>query len=101
MHTKNSVLDVLSHSLVIGNQFKGEKTDHLWCVNLLCHQHIHSLVYTHLDPNTTDIITKERKTHLKMNKVGMLLPKKRVNTSGVGKINNYCEDIIPPYNNTH
>ena len=28
--------------------------------------------------------------------------KKRANTSGVGKINNYCEDIyIPPYNNTH
>ena len=28
--------------------------------------------------------------------------KKRANTSGVGKITNYCEDIyIPPYNNTH
>ena len=28
--------------------------------------------------------------------------KKRANTSGVGKINNYYEDIyIPPYNNTH
>ena len=28
--------------------------------------------------------------------------KKRANTSGVGKANNYCEDIyIPPYNNTH
>ena len=27
---------------------------------------------------------------------------KRANTSGVGKINNYCEDIyVPPYNNTH
>ena len=40
---------------------------------------------------------------LKMNKeVGMLLPKKETNTSGVGKINNYCEDIyIPAYNNTH
>ena len=39
-----------------------------------------------------------------MNKeVRMLLPKKRptCNTSGVGKINNYYEDIyIPPYNNT-
>ena len=37
-----------------------------------------------------------------MNKeVGMLLPK-RANTSRVGKINNYCEDIyIPTYNNTH
>ena len=32
----------------------------------------------------------------------MLLPQNRANTSGVGKINNYCEDIyIPPYNNTH
>ena len=30
--------------------------------------------------------------------------KKRANTSGVGKINNYCEDIyihVPPYNTTH
>ena len=28
--------------------------------------------------------------------------KELYNTSGVGKINNYCEDIyIPPYNNTH
>ena len=28
--------------------------------------------------------------------------KKRANTSGVGKSNNYDEDIyIPPYNNTH
>ena len=37
-----------------------------------------------------------------MNKaVGMLL-QKRANTSGVGKIYNYYEDIyIPPYNNTH
>ena len=35
--------------------------------------------------------------------VGMLLPKKELrNTSGVGKINHYCEDIyIPPCNNTH
>ena len=28
--------------------------------------------------------------------------KKRANTSGVGKCNNYCKDIYsPPYNNTH
>ena len=31
--------------------------------------------------------------------------KKRANSSGVGEIINYCEDIydiyIPPYNNTH
>ena len=31
----------------------------------------------------------------------MIYAKKRPNTSGVGKINNYYEDIyIPPYNNT-
>ena len=49
------------------------------------------------------LIIKNKK-RLKMNKeVGMLLPKKELyNTSGVGKIINYCEDIyIPPYNNTH
>ena len=34
------------------------------------------------------------KKHLKMNKeIGMILPKKRVNTSGVGESNNYYEDI--------
>ena len=44
--------------------------------------------------STDSIILKDRKNILKMNKeVGMLLPKKRANTSGVGKINNYCEDI--------
>ena len=45
---------------------------------------------------------KDRKNILKINKeVRMLLPKKRPNTSGVGKINNFYEDIyIPPYNNT-
>ena len=44
------------------------------------------------------------KNILKMNKeVGRAgAAKKRANTSGVGKINNYSEDIyIPPYNNTH
>ena len=45
---------------------------------------------------------KERKNILKMNEVGLLLPKKRANTSGVGKSNNYYEDTyIPPYSNTH
>ena len=45
---------------------------------------------------------KDRKNIFKMNKeVRMLLPKKRPNTSRVGKINNYYEDIyIPPYINT-
>ena len=47
---------------------------------------------------------QDLKNIFKMNKeVGMLLPKKELdNTSGVGKSNNYCEDIyIPPYSNTH
>ena len=36
-----------------------------------------------------------------MNK-GDATANKRANTSGVGKSNNYSEDIyIPPYNNTH
>ena len=52
------------------------------------------------------IIIQDRKNIFKMNKeVRILLKdaaaKKRPNTSGVGKINNYYEDIyIPPYNNT-
>ena len=38
------------------------------------------------------------KKHLKMNKeIGMILPKKRVNTSGVGESNNYYEDIYNIY----
>ena len=40
---------------------------------------------------------QDRKNILKMNKeVGMLLLQKRANTSGVRKINNYCEDIYIP-----
>ena len=49
------------------------------------------------------LLYKDRKNILKMNKeVRMLLEKKDLaNTSGVGKINNYYEDIyITPYNNT-
>ena len=44
------------------------------------------------------LILKDQKNIFKINKeVGMLLPKKRDNTSGVGKIYNHCEDIcIPP-----
>ena len=54
----------------------------------------------------SNVCTTSTKLHLKMNKeIGMILPKKRVNTSGVGESNNYYEDIyniyIPPYNNTH
>ena len=41
---------------------------------------------------------KVPKKHLKMNKeIGMILPKKRVNTSGVGESNNYYEDIYNIY----
>ena len=42
------------------------------------------------------------KKHLKMNKeIGMILPKKRVNTSGVIIIMRISIIYIPPYNNTH
>ena len=49
------------------------------------------------------IIYKDRKKHFKNEQKSRdAAAKKRTNTSGVGKINNYCEDIyIPPYNNTH
>ena len=41
---------------------------------------------------------KSTKKHLKMNKeIGMILPQKRVNTSGVGESNNYYEDIYNIY----
>ena len=44
---------------------------------------------------------QERKNIFKMNK-DAAAKKELYNTSGVGEINNYCEDIyIPPYNNTH
>ena len=49
------------------------------------------------------LFLERMKNILKMNKeVGMLLPKKRANKGGVGKSNNYYEDIyIPPYNNNN
>ena len=47
-------------------------------------------------------ISKRPKKHLKNEQRSKdAAAKKRPNTSGVGKINNYYEDIyIPPYNNT-
>ena len=48
------------------------------------------------------IIIKTEKTFFKNEQRSKYAAaKKRANTSGVGKINNYYEDIyIPPYNNT-
>ena len=47
-------------------------------------------------------INKNEKTLKNKQRNGDASAKKRANTSGVGKINNYCEDIyIPSYNNTH
>ena len=48
-------------------------------------------------------ITTRTKKHLKIEQRSRdAAAKKRANTSGVGKVNNYCEDIyIPPYNNTY
>ena len=46
-------------------------------------------------------IYKTEKTFKNEQKSKDAAAKKRPNTSGVGKINNYYEDIyIPPYNNT-
>ena len=47
------------------------------------------------------IIIKTEKTFKNEQRSKDAAAKKRPNTSGVGKINNYYEDIyIPPYNNT-
>ena len=47
-------------------------------------------------------INKNEKTFKNEQRSRDVAAKKRANTSGVGNINNYCEDIyIPPYNNTH
>ena len=50
---------------------------------------------------TVYCIYKRPKKHLKNEQSKDAAAKKRPNTSGGGKINNYYEDIyIPPYNNT-
>ena len=51
----------------------------------------------------TKIANKNGKKHFKNEQISKdAAAKKRANTSGVGKINNYYEDIyIPPYSNTH
>ena len=47
------------------------------------------------------LILKTEKTFKNEQRSKDAAAKKRPNTSGVGKINNYYEDIyIPPYNNT-
>ena len=52
--------------------------------------------------NNSNIIYKTEKTFKNEQRSRDAAAKKRANTNGVGKINNYCEDIyIPPYNNTH
>ena len=49
----------------------------------------------------TIIIKRPKKHFLNEQRSKDAAAKKRPNTSGVGKINNYYEDIyIPPYNNT-
>ena len=52
-------------------------------------------------PTTTIYILKTEKTFKNEQRSKDAAAKKRPNTSGVGKIYNYYEDIyIPPYNNT-
>ena len=52
---------------------------------------------------STDSIYERPKKHFKNEQRSKdAAANKRANTSGIGKINNYCEDnYIPPYNNTH
>ena len=51
--------------------------------------------------NITFYLLKTEKTFKNEQRSKDAAAKKRPNTSGVGKINNYYEDIyIPPYNNT-
>ena len=51
--------------------------------------------------STDSMILKTEKTFKNEQRSKDAAAKKRPNTSGVGKINNYYEDIyIPPYNNT-
>ena len=45
-------------------------------------------------------VNKNEKTFSKYTKSRDAAAKKRANASGLGKSNNYCEDI-PPYNTTH
>ena len=50
---------------------------------------------------STDSMTRPKKHFKNEQRSKDAAAKKRPNTSGVGKINNYYEDIyIPPYNNT-
>ena len=77
------------------------------------HTHIHTYTHTHTysqdnyyNPRCAHahrglIILKTEKTFKNEQRSKDAAAKKRPNTSGVGKINNYYEDIyIPPYNNT-
>ena len=50
----------------------------------------------------SNVLQENEKTFKNEQRSRTAAAKKRVNTSGVGKSNNYYEDIyIPPYNNTH
>ena len=56
-----------------------------------------SLLIESTDSLILILILKERKTILKKQRSRDATAKKRANTIGVGKINNYCEDIYIPY----
>ena len=61
----------------------------------------HCLYIIVIDFTGLSIYIKTEKTFKNEQKSKDAAAKKRRNTSGVGKINNYYEDIyIPPYNNT-
>ena len=59
------------------------------------------IIIVRLAPLRRVIYIKTEKTFKNEQRSKDAAAKKRPNTSGVGKINNYYEDIyIPPYNNT-
>ena len=59
------------------------------------------LTHIYSSQSLVSIYNKTEKTFKNEQRSKDAAAKKRPNTSGVGKINNYYEDIyIPPYNNT-
>ena len=63
---------------------------------------MHSILYISIgEKPRVLLLLKTKKTFKNEQRSKDAAAKKRPNTSGVGKINNYYEDIyIPPYNNT-
>ena len=67
---------------------------------IMVHRDIYGIGHNYTDSMIL-ILTRPKKHFKNEQRSKDAAAKKRPNTSGVGKINNYYEDIyIPPYNNT-